>query len=263
MLNVAQPPNFAGKLAGQTILIVGGTGGVGLGVGHALLQSGASIIVTGSREAKLASVLQQLQAQYPDLQSRITGHVCDLASDKVEDNVVALLAQIGSLNHIVYAAGDRLPTTELADITPSSVASSSQVRVTGALMVVKHGVSHLATSPESSIVLTTGSIASKPIPGGWALLAFNGAGTSGLTRQLAFDLAPIRVNCVAPGIVATDLWNPMGEEAKQKFFEGAASKLPTGKVGSAEDVAESYVYLMKDTNVTGSVIDTNGGSFLT
>lgn len=54
----------------------------------------------------------------------------------------------------------------------------------------------------------------------------------------------------------------MGREAKQKFFESEAKKLPTGRVGSAEDVAESYVYLMKDTKITGSVIHTNGGSFL-
>ena len=257
-----QPYNFAGKLAGQTILLVGGTGGVGLAVSHNLLQAGASIILTGSRQAKLGSVLDQLKAQYPDLQSRIQGVVCDLGSANVESNVVALYKQIGTLNHIVYLAGDRLPTVEIADITAESFAKASQVRVMGTLMIIKHGISHLAESPASSFVLTTGSIASKPIPGGWSLLSFIGAGLSGLTRQLAFDLAPIRVNCVAPGVVATDLWDSMGEEAKQEFFKSQASQLCTGRVGRAEDVAESYLYLMKDNNVTGTMIDTNGGQFL-
>lgn len=257
-----QPYNFAGRLAGQTILLVGGTGGVGLAVGHALLQAGASIVLTGSRQPKLNSLLDQLRAQYPDLQSQIQGYVCDLGSPNVEDNVIALFKQLGKLNHIVYLAGDRLPTVEIADITAESFAKASQVRVMGTLLIVKHGIPHLADSPMASIILTTGSIASKPIPGGWSLLSFIGAGISGLTRQLAFDLAPIRVNCVAPGIVATDLWDPMGEEAKQDFFKSQASKMCTGRVGQAEDVAESYLYLIKDNNVTGTMIDTNGGQFL-
>jgi NAD(P)-dependent dehydrogenase (short-subunit alcohol dehydrogenase family) len=262
MSAVAAPPNMSDKLAGQTVLLVGGTGGVGLGVAHALLQSGASVAITGSRETKLAETLKQLRAQYPTIQDQINGYVCNLASEDVEENVASLFKQLPKLNHIVYLAGDRLPTVDLADITATSVAKSSQVRVTGALMVAKYGVSHLESSPKSSIVITSGSIASKPIPGGWALLSFIGAGLGGLTRQLAFDLAPIRVNCVAPGVVATDLWDPMGEEAKQQFFDSESKKLCTGQVGQAEDVAEAYTYLMKDCNVTGTMIDTNGGQFL-
>ncbi|ETN40908.1 uncharacterized protein HMPREF1541_05188 [Cyphellophora europaea CBS 101466] len=262
MSQVPQPPNFASKLQGQSVLLVGGTGGVGLAVSHALLQSGASIILTGSRQVKIDSVVNQLKIQYPVLHFRISGYVCDLGSPQVEENVAGLFKQLDKLDHIIYMAGDRLPTLDISEITADSVAKLSRVRVTGALLVVKHGISHLEASPTSSIVLTSGSIASKPMVGGWSILSFIGAGLGGLARQLAFDLAPIRVNCVAPGVVATDLWDPMGENAKQCCFKSVSSTYCTGRAGQAEDVAESYLYVVKDNNITGTMIDTNGGVFL-
>lgn len=89
-----------------------------------------------------------------------------------------------------------------------------------------------------------------------------GAGIIGLTRQLASDLAPIRVNAVAPGVVETDLWSGMTPADKQAFFEQIEKQLPTGKVGQAEDVAEAFGYLIRDNNVTGVAVDSNGGTFL-
>lgn len=94
------------------------------------------------------------------------------------------------------------------------------------------------------------------------MLALIGAGINGLTRQLAFDLAPIRVNCVAPGVIETDLWQGMGEEGKKAFLEQHAKSVPTGRVGQPEDLAEAYLYLLRDRNVTGTVVDSNSGAFL-
>lgn len=259
---MAHPPDVASRLAGQRVLFIGGTGGVGIAVSQALLQSGVSVVLAGSRDSKVQLVLDQLMSQYPNLQSCISGHVCDLASSNAEENVKALFNQLGPLNHIIYVAGDRLSSINVVDITAESISKTSQIRVTGALLVVKHGISHLKSSPTSSLILTSGSIASKPIPGGWSLLAFVEAGIGGLTRQLALELAPIRVNCVAPGAVATDLWGPMDEKAKQEAFANHTSNTCTGRLGQAADIAESYLYLLKDNNCTGSMIDTNGGQFL-
>jgi NAD(P)-dependent dehydrogenase (short-subunit alcohol dehydrogenase family) len=83
-----------------------------------------------------------------------------------------------------------------------------------------------------------------------------------MTRQLAVDLKPIRVNLISPGPVDTPLWDFMTEDAKKKRFEATAKVLLTGRVGQVEDAAEAYLYLMKDQNVTGSVLSTNGGSIL-
>lgn len=188
-----------GKLENNTALLVGGTGGVGLAVAHELIRSSASVILTSSRKTKLDAVLDELRKCYPDAaaNNKINGRVCDLGVPHIEQNVIELFNSIGKLDHIIYLAGDRLPTMPLGDFTLEAFAKQSQVRAAGLLLVAKHGIKCLGTSSSSSITITSGSIAGKPIAGGWSLLAFIGAGLIGLTRQLAFDLAPVRVNCVA------------------------------------------------------------------
>jgi NAD(P)-dependent dehydrogenase (short-subunit alcohol dehydrogenase family) len=81
-------------------------------------------------------------------------------------------------------------------------------------------------------------------------------------RNLALDLKPIRVNLISPGAVDTDLWGDMDEEKKRDFFASIAKVTTTGKVAGVESVAEAYLYAMKDENLSGSVISTNGGHLL-
>lgn len=82
-------------------------------------------------------------------------------------------------------------------------------------------------------------------------------------RSLALDLAPVRVNLISPGAVLTPLWDGMAKEKMESFMEQVKGKCTTGEIGRPEDVAESYLYVMRDWNVSGSVIDTNGGFLLT
>ena len=84
-----------------------------------------------------------------------------------------------------------------------------------------------------------------------------GAGLYGMTRGLALDLAPRRVNCVSPGATITELWGP--KEMREKRAEMMKERMLLGKVGSPEEVAEVYVYLMRSWNATGSVVSSNGG----
>ena len=255
-------PNMSSKLSGQRVLLIGGTGGVGLAVGRLLLAHSTAIILSSSRQSKLDACISTLRSEFPDMKDQITGYPCDLASPTVEANITKLFAQVGTVNHIIYMAGDRLPMLPLADITLEKWQQCSQVRTIASILVAKHAVQHLVKHVNSSIIFTSGSICDKPIAGGWSMLALIGAGITGLTRQLAFDLAPVRVNCVAPGVVETDLWDGMGDAGKMSFFKDHESKITTGKVGQAEDVAESYVYLLKDRNATGITVHSNSGVFL-
>lgn len=253
---------FSQKLAGKRILLVGGTGGVGVAVAKGLLEFGAIIILSSSREAKVKEITEMLIEQYPTATERILGYACDLASPHVEANIQELFTKVGDVNHIIYMAGDRLPTIPLEEVTLEKWIKCNQVRTIASILVAKIGIKYLKRERQSSIIFTGGSISEKPIPGGWSMLALIGAGINGLTRQLAFDLAPIRVNAVSLGVIETDLWQGMGEEGKQAFFKDHESKIPTGKVGQPEDVAEAYLYCLRDNNVTGSVIHSNSGTFL-
>ena len=256
------PARFTNKLNGQRALLIGGTGGVGISVSQALIEHRATIILSSSRESKVKKVCTQLIKDYPEAKHRVSGFACDLASPNVEANIKELFTKVGGINHIVYMAGDRLPMIPLEEVTLEKWQKCNQVRTIAAILVVKIGTRYMKKERYSSIVLTGGSISEKPIAGGWSMLSLIGSGINGLTRQLAFDLAPIRVNCVAPGVIETDLWQGMGEEGKKTFFADHESKIPTGKVGQPEDLAEAYLYCLKDANTTGSIVHSNSGTFL-
>lgn len=97
------------------------------------------------------------------------------------------------------------------------------------------------------------------------MIAGYAGGLHAMTRNLAYDLKPIRVNLVSPGVVETELWDKVldgNAKAKQAAFDGVVKSVPTGRVAQPEDVAEAYLFLMKDPNVTGTVVDSNSGALL-
>lgn len=85
-----------------------------------------------------------------------------------------------------------------------------------------------------------------------------------MARGLAVDMAPVRVNVVRPGIVDTGLWDGIMTDVDEReaFKRGVGEKMLTGRVGTVEDVAEAYLWVMKDGNVTGSVAATDSGALL-
>lgn len=83
-----------------------------------------------------------------------------------------------------------------------------------------------------------------------------------LTRALAVDLAPLRVNCVSPGPVKTELWDGVPKDQLDKMLEGFKKSSLTDKVAMPEDTAESYLGCMRDGSLTGQTIVTEGGMLL-
>ena len=109
-----------------------------------------------------------------------------------------------------------------------------------------------------SIVLTSGVAATTPMRGGAATAAINGA-VEALVRTLAVELAPVRVNAVSPGIIATPTWDAMAAEDRDAMFERLSGSLPAGRVGTAEDVAAGIWMLLTNDFVTGTVLPVDGG----
>jgi len=83
-----------------------------------------------------------------------------------------------------------------------------------------------------------------------------------LTRALALELAPIRVNAVSPGVVRTNLWQSMTVEERERLFEDVGNSLPVGRVGEPHDVAQAYLFLMQEGFATGQTIVVDGGRVL-
>jgi len=253
---------YTNKLFKARILIFGGSSGIGFGVAEASLEHGATVIISSSSNSRIASTISALQQCYPSYKNNISGYVCDLGDlANLEANIERLFDQVGPLDHIIFTAGDKLAAMPIEDVTVEAITSAGTLRFYAPLLVAKHAAKLLSAGPGSSITLTTGSVAERPIPG-WSVVNGFATGLIGLTRGLALDLAPIRVNAISPGAVITPLWNSFAEEERKVLFESFRAGTTTGAVAQIEDVAEAYLYAMKDKNLTGSVINTNGGGLL-
>ena len=129
------------------------------------------------------------------------------------------------------------------------------VRNVAPLIIAKYLREYIEKGPDSSYTLTGGFISTKP-PLGWGLHA--ASGVEGMSRGLAVDLAPIRVNLVALGVIKTEAMKSVPEQA----LEGLAKATTIKRLGRPEDIAEAYLYFMKDGFVTGSILHSNGGRLL-
>lgn len=246
------------KLANKHVLIIGGSSGIGYAVAEACLSCSASVTISSSSVARIKSAVESLQTSYPG--AHVRGLPCDLSQPSLEQDLTTLFEQVGRVEHIVFTAGDPLGVVPLRDTTLEKIKAAGQVRFFAPLLVAKIGSRYLGPGPECSIIITSGGVAERPQPD-WSIVASYAAGLHGMVRNLALDLKPVRVNLVQPGAVDTPLWR-LGDERKEKMFEGIRARVPTGRVAGPEDVAEAYLWLMKDRNVTGTVATSDSGSHL-
>ena len=236
---------------------------MGYAVAEGAFENGATLTISSSNQKRVDAAVELLQTSYPSSKSLVRGIVCNVSDrTSIESNIVALLEQTGEIDHIIWMAGDSVPPVHITEATLDAIDHATTVHYIAPILLVKHALKYLTNSFESPITLTTGVVTEKPIPN-WSVIAEARSAIIGLTKNLALDIRPIRVNAVALGAVDTETWSTVPKEAKQKTFQGLVSKSTTGKIAGADDVAEAYLYCMKDRNVTGSIVNTNGGVLLT
>ena len=237
------------SLEGKRIVILGGSSGLGLAAARAAAGNGASIVIVSSRKARVDAALGMLPAG-------TEGHAINLSD---EQKVKAFFAQVDRFDHLLFTAGEAL---QLGPLSESDIAAARQffdLRFWGAYTAAKYGSGSIR--PGGSIVFTSGTAGARP-RSGWSLGASVCAAMEGLTRALAVELAPIRVNIVAPGLVKTPLWANVPEDRREEMYRQAGERLPVGHVGEAEEVAQAYIYLMRQTYITGQVLSVDGGGTL-
>jgi NAD(P)-dependent dehydrogenase (short-subunit alcohol dehydrogenase family) len=214
------------SLKNARVLVIGGTSGIGLGVASAAAERGAIPIVVSRQQSSVDRALSQL----PEHARGATVDLTDLP------------------------AVERLA----ADLTPEVITAFLQTRFVGALTAVRVFAPRITAG--GSITLTSGTAAEQP---GFGALPVSVCGAmNALTKALAFELAPIRVNAVAPGVVRTPLWDAMSEADRQSMYEQAAQQLPLGRIGDVADTARAYLYCMEQEFGTGVVLTVDGGTVL-
>ncbi|MET8243645.1 SDR family oxidoreductase [Streptomyces sp. NPDC005202] len=236
-------------LQGQRVVVIGGTSGIGLAVAEAAAREGAEVVVASRRQESVDAALKQLP-------QGAGGDVLD-ATD--EEAVRAFFGRIGGFDHLVYTAGESLLLESLAESDLPRARRFLDTRLWGAYTAVKHGAWSIRKG--GSVVLTTGTAGRRPMPGTTVAASVCGAVES-LTRALALELAPIRVNVVSPGVVRTELWRDLPVAERDGLFRSSSESLPVGRVGEPEDVAEAYLYLMRGGYSTGTVVVVDGGGVL-
>lgn len=237
------------SLKGKRVVLLGGTSGIGLATARLAAGEGATVIVSSSRKDNVAVAVAALG-------SAADGHLVDLGK---EEQVAALFSRIGDFDHLIYTAGESLQLGELAGTGMDAVRRAFELRFFGAMTAVKHASPHIRHG--GSIVLTTG-IASKRPQKAWTVAASICGAMDSLVRALAVELAPLRVNAVSPGFVRTPLWANIPEAQRAAMYAEVGAKLPVGRVGEAEDIAETYLYLMRNRFSTGQVVVVDGGGLL-
>ncbi|EST06994.1 NAD(P)-binding domain protein [Kalmanozyma brasiliensis GHG001] len=256
----------AAVLQGKKVVVIGGTSGLGFAAASALIEEGVSVIIASSSADRVTAAITKLSdpaQQYNADASRVSGHALNLKGPTAEENLKEFFSKVGSFDHLLYTAGDSIAAKPLQEWSYEDIVNAGSVRFISAVLAIK-----VATgSPDylkrngGSIVLTTGVVAEKPLPN-WSVVASYASGLYGLTRNLALDLAPlgIRINAISPGPVETELWAGIPEKERKEFLKATGDKLMTGKVGQPEDVANAYVYLLKDKNMTAQVVTSDAGS---
>src|SRR6202043_3463165 len=234
------------SLHGKRIVVLGGSSGIGLATGQAAVREGASVVIASSRKARVDEALATLP-------TGTEGHVLDLADSEATQ---ALFARLGQFDHLVFTAGETLQLGSLATTDVDAAHRFFTLRYWGAYCAAKYGSSSIRSG--GSIVFTSGIAGQRP-QAGWSLGASICAAMEGLTRALAVELAPIRVNIVSPGVVRTPLWGNMTAPARDPLYQKRADKLPVKHVGDAEEIAQAYLYLMRQSYSTGQVLVVDGG----
>jgi NAD(P)-dependent dehydrogenase (short-subunit alcohol dehydrogenase family) len=147
----------------------------------------------------------------------------------------------------------------LADTDLKQARRAFELRYWAALAAAKYGSKNIRKG--GSIVLTTGVAGQRPHKG-WVIAASVCGTIEALTRALALELAPIRVNAVSPGVVRTNLWQNMTAEDREHLYESVGNSLPVGRVGEPHDIAQAYLFFMQDAFATGQTLVVDGGTVL-
>ncbi len=233
----------------KRVVIVGGSSGIGLAVAEQVALQGAEVVIVSSNAARVQGAVKSIGG-------KAQGQAVDVSDEKA---IESFFTNLGAFDHLVFTAGDSLQVHKLADTDLKQARRAFELRYWSALAAVKYGSRQIRKG--GSIVLTTGVAGRRP-HSGWVIAASVCGTIEALTRALAIELAPIRVNAVSPGVVRTNLWQNMSSSERELLYESVGKSLPVGRVGEAHDIAQAFLFLMNEGFSTGQTVVVDGGTVL-
>lgn len=236
------------SLEGKKIVVIGGTAGIGLAVANMATAAGAKVWAAGRSQSHIDKAIIASEGLFQVRQ----------ADTHDPESMEKIFKEVGGIDHLVSAAvgGERTLKPFLEQTQDQFQAAYD--KLWGYCKVVRTGASYLTET--SSITLVSGSPARKIKPA-QSPLSCVGAAVENLSRCLAVELAPIRVNVVSPGTVDTAMFDAMGDQ-KAANLAGMTSTHLIPRPGTSEEVAEGVLFVMRNRFVTGTTVDVDGGRIL-
>lgn len=231
-------------LAGQKVVVVGGSSGIGFATAELAKREGADVVIASRNAERLKAAADKIGA---------TAIPADVSSD---ESVANLFRACGPVDHVVVTAA-QLRSGPFKSVAMEDVRATFDGKFWGAWRCARAA----DIRSGGSLTLVSGFLSLRPRPGSAIVSCANGALES-LTRALALELAPVRVNCVSPGIVDTPIRAAMPEAARKDMLAKTGAGLPVGRVGIAEDIALQIHAFMRNGFATGSIVYLEGGGLV-
>ena len=243
------------KLEGKVALVTGGTTGIGLATAKRFAAEGATVFITGRRQAELDAAVKEVGPAATGVQ----GDVADLASlDRLFDTIKK---KAGKLD-VVFANAGGGEFAPLGQITEAHFDKTFNINVKGLVFTVQKA---LPLIPDGGAVILNASIVSiKGMPA-FSVYSATKAAVRSFARSWATDLKDrkIRVNAVSPGPISTPAIDVIagGAEAAKQFKSNMAAQVPLGRVGEPDEIAKAVVFLASDDGsyVNGIELFVDGG----
>jgi NAD(P)-dependent dehydrogenase (short-subunit alcohol dehydrogenase family) len=220
------------KLQGKRVLVVGGARGIGAEIVRRAAQAGADVVAAARSGTKV----------------RI---------DVTDEATVARAAEsLGAFDHVISTASAH-HDVPVADLEHDRIQAAFSAKVVGPLLLAKHFAPRMPAG--GSFLFFSGIVGWRPKPGTVVKGAANAA-LSALATHLAVELAPLRVNALAPGITDSGTWDRLPHERRRALYDSAAAASLAGRVGTLEDVTDAALWLLGAGWVTGETVHVDGGS---
>lgn len=238
------------SLSGKKVVIIGISSGLDLALAQKMVEVGTKVILSHSSQEKLNEAMALISGE-------IEGKTVDVLN---EDSVNAFFDQIGNFDHLVVTAvGDRnMPRSLLAEMT-TQTAQGGIEKFWGTFFAVRASLKNIATDGSITLTSSVTIFKSSKMGGISAITAANGA-VAAFGRSLALEIAPIRVNVIAPGLIEdTSIWSSQSESERSDLAKWAIAALPVQHLGQAEEVAQAVLSLIANPYITGVILPVDGG----
>jgi NAD(P)-dependent dehydrogenase (short-subunit alcohol dehydrogenase family) len=237
------------KLVTKRIVVVGGTSGIGLELAKAVVASGDTVVLTGRDSQRTAQVASTLGDSAQSV-------ALDLSAP---DSIAASLSDIeGPVHGLVLSAIER-DANSARDYNVERATRLTVLKLVGYTETVHALLDRLQPTVETGVVLFGGGAKDLPYPGSTTVSTIN-AGVDGLTRTLALELAPIRVNSLHPGIIGD---SPFWAAKPEGVLDAYTARTPGGELATMRDIVDATQFLLHNRGMTGTSLVVNRGWHLT